>query len=432
MNDYAESWTLLALALALILLRIYVRWTQTGPGNFQLDDYLMPLAGAVFAVEVSLAYLVGAKYQGLTNSYMTDEQRAAIDPSSREYYNRVWGSKIQVAGWSLYAMVLWLVKFSLAVFYSRLTTGLNHLPSRVRIAYLLLGVSYLAVALTIILSCQPMHRFWQISPDPGNICQPACSKVYVLVVMIPNVLTDIYLMSIPLPLLWTVRIGIRRKVTLMALFSGAVFVIMAAIIRAVTILTAGADGAVSGSKWACRESFVSIIVSNLPIVQPLIRRGASKIGLSGLFSNSGGPSDYQGPSGRRRGESHQLSSGTGLKTANGGGTVSGMVSSKLGMGKRGRNRASLTMVSQTGGGWGSEEEILVAGGGGAGGDKAGNGITVTREMHVESEVRAGSDSATGSGSGSPKGDGALHVTNESLSGTNGWDLPGHAMGKRGV
>ncbi|CEL09368.1 hypothetical protein ASPCAL12505 [Aspergillus calidoustus] len=341
MNDYAESWTLLALALALILLRIYVRWTQTGPGNFQLDDYLMPLAGAVFAVEVSLAYLVGAKYQGLTNSYMTSEQRAAIDPSSREYYNRVWGSKIQVAGWSLYAMVLWLVKFSLAVFYSRLTTGLNHLPSRVRIAYLLLGVSYLAVALTIILSCQPMHRFWQISPDPGNICQPACSKVYVLVVMIPNVLTDIYLMSIPLPLLWTVRIGIRRKVTLMALFSGAVFVIMAAIIRAVTILTAGADGAVSGSKWACRESFVSIIVSNLPIVQPLIRRGASKIGLSGLFSNSGGPSDYQGPSGRRRGESHQLSSGTGLKTANGGGTVSGMVSSKSGMGLRLRGRCML-------------------------------------------------------------------------------------------
>jgi hypothetical protein len=66
---------------------------------------------------------------------MTDEQRAAIDPSSREYYNRVWGSKIQVAGWSLYAMVLWLVKFSLAVFYSRLTCddpslNLLHLNSR--------------------------------------------------------------------------------------------------------------------------------------------------------------------------------------------------------------------------------------------------------------------------------------------------------------
>jgi hypothetical protein len=188
---------------------------------------------------------------------------------------------------------------------------------------------------------------------------------------------------------------------------------------------------------------VSIVVSNLPIVQPLIRRGASKIGLSGLFSNSGGPSDYQGPSGRRRGESHQLSSGTGLKTGNGtmsgtvSGSMSGMMSSKLGMGKKSKNRASLTLVSQTGAGWGSDEEILVAGGG-AGGDKAGNGITVTREMHVQSEeVRVGDNSAsvTGSANGSPNATGgSLHVTNGSLSGANGWDIPGpgHALGRRGA
>lgn len=32
---------------------------------------------------------------------------------------------------------------------------------------------------------------------------------------------------------------------------------------------------------------MSIIVSNLPIVQPIIRKGFSKVGLSGLFSTSG-------------------------------------------------------------------------------------------------------------------------------------------------
>ncbi|KAL4865045.1 hypothetical protein BDV12DRAFT_200509 [Aspergillus spectabilis] len=309
-NTYGKSFALLALGLVFITVRTYARWAQVGPSNFQLDDYLMPTAGVVFAVEVSLAYLVGAKYDGLTNSYMTDDERAALDPTSREYYNRIWGSKIQVAGWSLYAMVLWLIRLSLAVFYSRLTTGLAHLPTRVRAAYILLGVTYLAVALTIVLSCQPMHRFWPVSPDPGDTCQPARSMVYVLVVMIPNVLTDIYLMSIPLPLLWTVRIGIRRKISLMALFSGAVFVIMAAIIRAVIIITAGPNGAIEGIKWACRESFVSIVVANLPIIQPLIRRGANKIGLSALFSSSGGRS--YGPS-RRRGD-YPLASHEGATT----------------------------------------------------------------------------------------------------------------------
>jgi hypothetical protein len=76
---------------------------------------------------------------------MTDEQRTAIDPSSREYYNRVWGSKIQVAGWSLYAMVLWLVKFSLAVFYSRLTCDdpspdLLRWDARLRLSVAIMGI----------------------------------------------------------------------------------------------------------------------------------------------------------------------------------------------------------------------------------------------------------------------------------------------------
>lgn len=56
---------------------------------------------------------------------MTDEQRATVDPSSKEYYDRQWGSKIQVIGWSLYAMILWLIKFCVAIYYSRLTYGIG-------------------------------------------------------------------------------------------------------------------------------------------------------------------------------------------------------------------------------------------------------------------------------------------------------------------
>ena len=52
---------------------------------------------------------------------MTDEQRAALDPDSLEWSKREAGSKIQIIGWSLYVAILWLIKFSLAIFYSRLT-----------------------------------------------------------------------------------------------------------------------------------------------------------------------------------------------------------------------------------------------------------------------------------------------------------------------
>lgn len=47
-------------------------------------------------------------------------------------------------------------------------TGLQSLPTRVKGAYLLLGVTWLAAQLSLLLSCQPFHAFWQISPDPGG------------------------------------------------------------------------------------------------------------------------------------------------------------------------------------------------------------------------------------------------------------------------
>ncbi|KAF5675548.1 integral membrane protein PTH11 [Fusarium heterosporum] len=279
-----EQFILLALGLVTIGVRMSVRIRQIGFGGWQLDDYLMPFTGLLFTAETVAAYLVGAKFQGLTNSYMTVEERANINMNGQEHYNRVWGSKIQVIGWSFYACILWCLKFCVTAFYGRLTSGLTHLKTRVTVAYIILGVSYGVVALTILLSCQPFHHFWQVSPDPGLLCQPTKSPAYVLVVVIPNILTDIYLLSIPLPLLWGVNISLRRRLTLMLLFSGALFIIMAGTIRAVTILSAGPNGAVAGSQWACRETFVAIIVTNLPIIQPLIRKGASLLGLSVLLS----------------------------------------------------------------------------------------------------------------------------------------------------
>ncbi|KAJ5670879.1 hypothetical protein N7507_000006 [Penicillium longicatenatum] len=358
MASNVEAWVLLSLALAIILVRIFVRWTLVGPANFQLDDYFMPLAGIFFAAETVAAYLVVANYEGLTNSYMTTEQRATIRYNSAEWLNRVAGSKIQVTGWSLFVVSLWLVKFSLAVFYSRLTTGLQNLPARVRLAYVILSVTYLATQLSLLLSCQPFHAFWQISPNPGKYCQPTNSPVYVLVVVILDIITDMYLLSIPLPLLWAVKINLKRKIPLVALFSGAAFVIAAAIIRAVSIISSGADGASTGSKWACRETFVSIVVSNLPIVQPLIRKGFSKIGLSQLFSSAGKPS----------GQSYPLSS-RGLQT---------LTDGNEGKARKGKMNAAAPSHMQASA-WGSDENVLIER------DSSSKNITVVSETVVQSE-----------------------------------------------
>lgn len=45
-DDFAvEAFTLLAIAIVTIAIRIVARWFTAGWKNFMLDDYLMPLAG---------------------------------------------------------------------------------------------------------------------------------------------------------------------------------------------------------------------------------------------------------------------------------------------------------------------------------------------------------------------------------------------------
>ncbi|OTA77940.1 hypothetical protein M434DRAFT_40189, partial [Hypoxylon sp. CO27-5] len=275
-----EDFSLLAIAIVIIGLRIYARWAQVGFVGGQLDDYLMPLMAAAFTVATVTAYFEGR--HGLTNAAMTDAERVAIDFHSREYRYRRGGSKGQVLLWCLYVLILWGLKLCVTVLCSRLTAGLPYLRYRIRFAYILIGTTYLGVTLTMLLSCRPLPRFWQIKINPGNSCQPAVSRIFVFVVLIPNIVTDIYLLSIPLPLLWKVNISCRRKIVLISLFSGAIFSLIISIIRADIILHGGPDVVVRGSLWACREAFVAIIVTNLPILQPLFKRCAERLGMNSV------------------------------------------------------------------------------------------------------------------------------------------------------
>ena len=71
----------------------------------------------LFVAEVVAAYPVGAKFNGLTNSYMAPEQRENLDPDLIEHYNRVRVSKIQVLPWSFYTAIPWGLEVCIAFLY---------------------------------------------------------------------------------------------------------------------------------------------------------------------------------------------------------------------------------------------------------------------------------------------------------------------------
>ncbi|KAL8769247.1 MAG: hypothetical protein Q9209_004748 [Squamulea sp. 1 TL-2023] len=262
--------------------------------NLAADDYLMIVAGVsetyclpdaanllgeaidemqgLYSAETALAYFVGVRWKGLANSGMTPEQRAALNPNDLEYKHRVGGSKNQIIGWLTYTTLLWTLKTCMLIFFSRLTDGVHNMKIRIRVGAGILTVTYIATILSILLGCRPFHHNWQINPDPGNLCQPAISKLEVAVLIALNISTDFYLMSVPLPMIWGSRLATKRKWVLSIMFSGGILVTIAGILRCVLILTSAKNGAMLAGEWSIRESFIAVVVGNLPMLYTLWQR----------------------------------------------------------------------------------------------------------------------------------------------------------------
>lgn len=72
---------------------------------------------------------------------------------------------------------------------------------------------------------------------PLDECQAAVSRPIVWITYAFNVATDLYLMSIPLPMLWETTMKTWKKIGLGILFSGGLIVVIFATVRCVLIAT---------------------------------------------------------------------------------------------------------------------------------------------------------------------------------------------------
>ena len=74
-----------------------------------------------------------------------------------------------------------------------------------------------------------------------DICQPAVSNQIIWLFLSCNVATDLYVISIPIPMLWSANMKLLKKLGLMVLFSGGLLVIACAILRVVLLVAVRND-----------------------------------------------------------------------------------------------------------------------------------------------------------------------------------------------
>jgi hypothetical protein len=115
-------------------------------------------------------------------------------------------------------------------------SGIQTYTNRIYIALASIIITFVAVIFTIYLSCRPFQRYWQISPDPGNSCQAAVSKPLIWVTFVFNVSTDVYLLLIPIPMLWKSRLRTYKKVAAMLVLGAGMLVMVCAILKSIYLI----------------------------------------------------------------------------------------------------------------------------------------------------------------------------------------------------
>ncbi|KAH7311444.1 hypothetical protein B0I35DRAFT_514219 [Stachybotrys elegans] len=259
-----EVWVLYGIGMAILFLRLGVRLKTVGIRGLQLEDlfaFLVMIMYTCDAATVHLVYLMGSNVEAA----VFQTQRTLTPDDIRQFTD---GSKLQITAWYSYTALLWCLKGTMLCFFKRMSTGLWQSRLIKWLGWACV-VSYIAVVITITFGCFPTEKNWQVVPDPGSRCTFRMQNFLVTVVF--NVLTDAALLCIPLPLLWTLQIPVKRKIVIGLLICSGFFVIAAAIIRVVLTLGSSPSGT-NINRWGVRETIVGIISVNIPILRPMFTK----------------------------------------------------------------------------------------------------------------------------------------------------------------
>ncbi|KAK7940774.1 uncharacterized protein PG986_013161 [Apiospora aurea] len=263
-----EVWGLTGTAIVFVILRYYARLKAVGFKGLTADDYLMFPATVVMSIESMAGYMVVAWWKGFANNAISDPDRATLAQQARLDPNGAAAEEMR--------------------------DGVRNRRLLTKCSIIVLPATYIGCLLVAFLKCVPFDHHWQVFPNPGVNCMPAISPLQTIFVMVMNTVTDFYLMAIPVPMIWKSKLPLKKKLMIILMFSGAILEMIFGILRAVAILKDGDTNPAESGYWSIRESFVSFVLTNLPMVYPLFREYSNQLpGKTGSTTGKSTENSYQ-------------------------------------------------------------------------------------------------------------------------------------------
>ncbi|KAM5346656.1 hypothetical protein ACJ41O_009661 [Fusarium nematophilum] len=277
----------MAMSFLFISQRLYVKFFLTG--GVQIDDNMFANGlGGVHAWEISIDQF---------NAYLMDVYLAAI----------------------IYIVCGSLAKLALCIFYLRLSPQ-RWLKISTWSAIVFITGYTVGIFFSLIFACRPIAMSWDATITDGVCINRA--GLYIATA-VANILSDIILFILPIPMVVKLQIPRRQKIGLAMVFGVASLTVVTSIIR-VSILPAmltdlDATWAISwASVWIIVESNLIITCATMPTLRKFFKhvapkligesRYGSKTGKSGKSGdNSKPPTRTLGPSSQSRRDRHQYS-----------------------------------------------------------------------------------------------------------------------------
>ncbi|KAI1653873.1 hypothetical protein F4813DRAFT_373072 [Daldinia decipiens] len=203
----------LTLASFSVVIRLYTRIYISG-GKLGIEDYLCILS---WALSVTFSGLMFAAYSKGIGRHIWDTPAVWI----------VGTLKIYTIATFIYLILSTCIKLTFLFLYRRIFSP------QTKSKYFIYGAIYFVVCLntallfTTIFECSPVARSWNSALD-GHCINP---KILPYLSGVTSFLTDIYILILPIPLLWHLNMGRKRKFRLIAIFGTGLFACVSSVIR---------------------------------------------------------------------------------------------------------------------------------------------------------------------------------------------------------
>ncbi|KAI0386908.1 hypothetical protein F5Y04DRAFT_73660 [Hypomontagnella monticulosa] len=266
---FIPSVVLQALALLAVICRLWSRRIQRVP--LQVNDYAILIA--LMLTFANLGVLGASVAAGLGIHIYTLSLEDAFE-----------FSKLQTAISAIWLCALLSIKISIIDLYVKIF----RIPWFTKTCYTYLVIATLwtiAAFLEVFLLCQPLAYQWDKSIQGGK-CGSFFASYYSTHIII--FLLDFALASMPIPVLWTLKMELRKKVAIALMFGLGLVIIVFNLIRiAWREKVASSDITYEYALLFCftvLEPELGILLACIPTIQPVLRKLANTIPLKSFGS----------------------------------------------------------------------------------------------------------------------------------------------------